>query len=137
MYYYSASNRAFYTKETHGENMPDDVKGPISEEDHAELLNGQSNRKEIAPDDTGWPVLKDPPPPTFEELTVMASGERSRLMALATVEIAPLQDAVDVGDATPEEEARLVTWKQYRIAVSRTTQQPGWPTDVDWPESPQ
>ncbi|BFT62419.1 tail fiber assembly protein [Pseudomonas moorei] len=52
------------------------------------------------------------------------------LVAQATLAIAPLQDAVDLDDATAEETALLKKWKQYRVAVNRidlTQPYPIWP----------
>lgn len=50
--------------------------------------------------------------------------------------IAPLQDAVDLEDATDGEVAALKDWKRYRLALNRLQSQPGWPTDIDWPAPP-
>lgn len=69
-----------------------------------------------------------PPPyvPTLAEL----QAQRDALLALATLRIAPLQDAVDVDEATAAEVALLTAWKKYRIALNRldlTTQPVAWP----------
>ncbi|EFU5240013.1 tail fiber assembly protein, partial [Salmonella enterica] len=40
----------------------------------------------------------------------------------------PLQDAVDLEEATDEEKARLNAWKKYRVLVNRVdTSKPEWP----------
>lgn len=70
-----------------------------------------------------------PPPyvPTGTELLAM----RNALLGSAAVQIAPLQDAVDLGVATANEKASLLAWKQYRVDVSRTdldVQPVVWPT---------
>lgn len=59
-----------------------------------------------------------PPPyvPTGSELLAM----RNALLGSAAVQIAPLQDAVDLGVATANEKALLLAWKQYRVDISRT-----------------
>lgn len=47
---------------------------------------------------------------------------------MATEKIAPLQDAVDLGEATDDEKARLLAWKKYRVQVNRVdTVNPVWP----------
>jgi len=56
--------------------------------------------------------------------------------AAADSVIAPLQDAVDLDDATDAEAAALKAWKKYRIALVRLPEQPGYPTDIDWPVPP-
>ena len=63
---------------------------------------------------------------TTGELTVQAEQKKQRLLADAAKAIAPLQDAVDLGEATPEEEDRLKAWKKFRVNVNRidTTQLP-------------
>lgn len=63
---------------------------------------------------------------TPDELTVQAEQKKQRLLANAAKAIAPLQDAVDIGEATSEEEAKLKVWKKFRVGVNRvdTTQLP-------------
>ncbi|MCE1090856.1 tail fiber assembly protein [Pseudomonas monteilii] len=31
---------------------------------------------------------------------------------------------------------RLTAWKRYRVALSRLSEQAGWPTEIDWPAQP-
>ncbi|MGK0158845.1 tail fiber assembly protein [Pseudomonas mosselii] len=50
--------------------------------------------------------------------------------------IGALQDAVALGEATSKEEAKLLEWKRYRIALIRLPDQPGYPTEIDWPAPP-
>lgn len=133
--FFSASTGGFYCREIHGDNMPGDVV-EITEDQHAELLEGQSGGKVIVADENGFPVLSDPPPPTAEDLAAYAVRERDRLLALAAIRIAPLQDAVDLGEETPHEEARLAAWKQYRVKVNRITQQADYPHAIEWPVQP-
>ena len=71
-----------------------------------------------------------PPPPTPEEILALNTAEKTKLMSHATAEIAPLQDAVDIGEATSAEEALLLLWKKYRVAVNRVDlalADPVWP----------
>lgn len=67
---------------------------------------------------------------------VKAFAKRDQLLSEATARISPLQDAVDLGEATANEEASLKKWKQYRVAVNRVDQQPGFPTSIAWPPEP-
>lgn len=57
--------------------------------------------------------------PSHDELTTQAETEKARLMAIANEAIAPLQDAVDLGIATSDEDARLLAWKKYRVMLNR------------------
>lgn len=63
-------------------------------------------------------------------------GETSRLRSIADATIAPLQDAVDLEDATEAEAALLKEWKRYRIGLDRLPDQPGYPATIDWPVPP-
>ena len=48
-----------------------------------------------------------------------------------------LQDLLDIGEGTLEIEARILEWKKYRVALSRITEQPGYPNDINWPAVPE
>lgn len=76
------------------------------------------------------PVLPPPPPPTADEILASNTVTRNQLLAAATLAIAPLQDADDLGEATADETALLKSWKQFRVAVNRvdlTLQNAPWP----------
>ena len=126
--FYSAKDNGFYPDDIEFNNLPDDLI-EISVDYWQELLNGQNGKKEISSDKNGYPVLVDVAPATAEQLKVIASREKERLMALATVAIAPLQDAVELGIATEEEAAALTERKKYRVMLMRVdTSKPVWPT---------
>lgn len=66
----SKKTRGFYDYAIHGDNMPADVV-EITAEEHAEMLEGQSQGKVISWNDEGFPFLTDPPPPppkTYEQV---------------------------------------------------------------------
>lgn len=65
-----------------------------------------------------------------------ALQHRDELLQVASLRIAPLQDAQDLATATDAESAQLLAWKQYRVDLSRIEQQVGFPTVIDWPEIP-
>ena len=79
----------------------------------------------------GWALTEySPPPPSAAEILAANTAERDRLLASATLAIAPLQDAVDLDEATTDETAMLKKWKEYRITVNRvdlTVAGPNWP----------
>lgn len=53
---FSPSTNGFYCSEINGENIPiDSVE--VSEEIHAELMEGQSIGKQIVPNENGFPIL--------------------------------------------------------------------------------
>ncbi|HBC0038466.1 TPA: tail fiber assembly protein [Salmonella enterica] len=64
-----------------------------------------------------------------------AVARKKRLMQQTGEIIATLQDAVDLGMATKEEETRLVAWKKYRVLLSRIN--PEAVPHIDWPAAPE
>ena len=88
----------------------------------------------ILPEDfsIGQWVFKDgviqPRQHSQEELIAQAEVKKAELLSVATAAIAPLQDAVDLSEATEEETALLIEWKKYRVQVNRVdTSEPVWP----------
>ena len=65
--FYAKSTNGFYDEAIHGDNIPADAV-EITGEEHQALLEGQSQGKIISADKSGKPVLKDPPPPTPEQI---------------------------------------------------------------------
>ena len=135
-YYYSYSAKGFFwlsTDELKGNDIPADLI-PVSEEEHAALFLGQERGKYINHTPAG-PVLIDQPDYTTEELVAQAESKKLRLMQMANAEIAPLQDAVDLGIATTKETVALTEWKKYRVLLNRvdTSKAP----DINWPEPPE
>jgi len=75
------------------------------------------------------------PPPVADPL-VEAQSEVNRLRATADYVIAPLQDAVDIDEATDADLAALKAWKKYRVALSRVPDQADYPQTIEWPDVP-
>jgi hypothetical protein len=72
-----------------------------------------------------------------EQATIaQAISWRDALLRSAAMRMAPLQDAMDLGDATADEQEQLRVWKNYRVQLNRIEQQPGFPNSIEWPESP-
>lgn len=71
--FYSKSTGGFYTREIHGDNIPADAV-EITEAEHAALIEGQSQGKRIVADESGRPILQDPPPPTAEQIIAQYTG---------------------------------------------------------------
>lgn len=86
------------------------------------------------------PLVEPEPEPEPElapdQVLARAQAQRDGYLALATLRIAPLQDAVDLGKATAVEAANLKKWKEYRIDVNRVSDQAEFPASVTWPISP-
>ncbi|QHF27394.1 tail fiber assembly protein [Pseudomonas sp. R32] len=77
-------------------------------------------------------VLKAPEPTALEKV----QGEMLRLRDGADKAIAPLQDAVDIDEASTVEVEQLKAWKRYRVALNRMPDQDGFPEQPDWPTAP-
>ncbi|EEJ6528599.1 tail fiber assembly protein, partial [Salmonella enterica] len=60
-----------------------------------------------------------------------AEETKSRLLQMASEKIAPLQDAVDLNEATDKEKVSLLAWRKYRVLVNRVDI-----SKPDWPEQP-
>lgn len=71
-----------------------------------------------------------------ERVLASVVAENSRRRVIADKAIAPLQDAVDIDDATAAEVALLKAWKKYRVALNRQPDEPGYPTNIVWPVEP-
>lgn len=74
-----------------------------------------------------------PPPLSDAQILAANTAMRDLLLAQAAAAIAPLQDAVDLEEATDAEVALLKQWKQYRVAVNRIDLAHGNPI---WPVAP-
>ncbi|WP_334469794.1 tail fiber assembly protein [Arsenophonus sp. PmNCSU2021_1] len=72
--------------------------------------------------------------PTQGEFVAKAKREKAELMQMASIAIAPLQDAVDLDMATDAEKTSLLAWKKYRVLLNRVDISKT--LDVAWPEAP-
>lgn len=97
--FFSASTGGFYSREIHGDNIPPDAV-EITTEEHAALLDGQSQGKVIAADADGRPVLQDPPPLTAEQLQSQANAEARAYLAGTDWYIIRMQET---GEPVPDE----------------------------------
>ncbi|WP_420996251.1 tail fiber assembly protein [Cupriavidus sp. 30B13] len=127
---------AYYSDDIH---TPEQIPAgaiALTDDAYMALLDGQAAGKRGKVTSEGEPILVDPPPPTLAQLSERARVKRDELLRAAADKIAPLQDAVDLSEATDAERARLQGWKRYRVDMNRIDQQPGFPQAIDWPEAP-
>lgn len=92
--YYSKTTGGFYDPAIHGENIPPDVQR-ITREEHAALMQGQSEGKRIVADANGYPVLQDPPPPPLDQVRAAAAAAIDAAAGLARsryITVAPGQE---------------------------------------------
>lgn len=74
------------------------------------------------------------PPVTKEQQIADAEEKKLMLITEATSTIAPLQYAVDLGIAIPEEISALKEWMTYMVMLNRVDTSLG--ADVVWPTRP-
>lgn len=96
---YSKSTGGFYSRDINGDNIPEDAV-EITAEQHAALLEGQSQGKIISADENGHPILIDPPPLTEEQINNAVIAARS---AAYTAEADPIFFRWQRGKATKED----------------------------------
>ncbi|KAA8712467.1 tail fiber assembly protein [Pseudomonas cannabina] len=61
---------------------------------------------------------------------------RDKRLQEAATRIAPLQYAVDLGEATEAEKTSLLEWKRYSVKLNRIEQSPDYPLQIEWPSLP-
>ncbi|MCC8379571.1 tail fiber assembly protein [Xenorhabdus sp. PB30.3] len=139
MYTYSAKTNAFYLnglkqRYIECETWPDDGID-VSEAVFNKFAGNMPpmGKMRIAGAD-GLPAWGDIPPPTPEARQRWAEQDKQRLMAQASKAIAPLQDAVDLGMATPIEKTTLMAWRKYRVLLNRVDCSAA--PDIHWPTQP-
>jgi hypothetical protein len=71
-----------------------------------------------------------------DQALAMVVAEIDRRRVIADKAIAPLQDAVDIDDATDADVVLLKAWKKYRVALNRLPDEPGYPSNISWPVTP-
>ncbi|MFC6299594.1 tail fiber assembly protein [Pseudomonas spelaei] len=96
---------------------------------YQQVLDMIKDGAEVA--DYAEPVMVKPSP------AEAATDEYNRLRGVADFTIAPLQDAVELDEATEKEITDLKAWKQYRVLLSRVSLQPGYPNTIKWPSAPE
>jgi hypothetical protein len=121
----SKSAGSFYDESIHTE-MPSDVV-ELTADEHAALLQGQSEGKVIAWGDDGYPVLVDPPPPSSEELAAAERVWRDARLAATDGVVSRHRDEVEAGAATTLTLAQYSALQQYRQALRN------WPEAGEFP----
>lgn len=76
---YSPTTRGFYTEAIHGNAIPADVL-EITDEQHADLMRGQTEGMVIVPDADGMPVLATPPTPSLAQRKTLLLGHVVELL---------------------------------------------------------
>ena len=112
--FYSKSQGGFYSTEIHGENIPSDAV-EITDEQHAALLQGQTDGQEIAGDDNGFPILID----RVQVVVVpgIVTMRQARLALLEAGQLAAVEAAINALPE-PQRSAARIEW-DYSSEVHR------------------
>lgn len=112
--YYAKSTGGFYITEIHGENIPADAV-EITDEQHAALLQGQTDGQEIAGDDNGFPILID----RVQVVVVpgIVTMRQARLALLEAGQLAAVEAAINALPE-PQRSAARIEW-DYSSEVHR------------------
>ena len=105
----------------------------ITDEYWQELLDGQSQGKQIVSNEDGYPILADPPAPTIEELAQGARAKRDALITEVQWRKDRHYDEVALG-LEPTESIQPIL--EYIQALREVPQQEGFPVNVAWPTPP-
>ncbi|QXZ11715.1 tail fiber assembly protein [Pseudomonas sp. AO-1] len=90
------------------------------------------NLGEIEEDDDRYLQWLNPPIDNLPSARI----ERDRLISYSTLKINPLQDSVDIGEATDDDLSLLNKWKKYRSDLGKMETKQGWPDSPQWPVPP-
>ena len=131
--YYSAKRNAAYDHPSNYLDFPDDAV-EISDQVYHDIFIARPMGKLVSPDANGYPKLIDMPEPTGSQLAEIKRRERDR----------QLREVYDVGIIRAKREERLgadvsdriSVLDAYAIALLDVPQQPGFPTEIQWPDIP-
>jgi hypothetical protein len=83
---------------------------------------------------TGW-VYSEPTYQDYADLVL--TRIRQRIGAASSwLDLNPVHYKVNLGVATPEEQATWTSYQQYYIAVTAVKNQPDYPFTIEWPVAP-
>ncbi|WP_443696831.1 phage tail assembly chaperone [Pseudomonas sp.] len=99
----------------------------ITQERHAELLEGQSIGLRISGGEDGYPILIDPPPPSADDLAAQERLWRDRQLSLSDGVVTRHRDEVEEG-VEP-----TLTAAQYLLLQAYRRQLRSWPEAGEFP----
>ncbi len=129
-HYYSKTTSGFYSDEIHT-TMPDDAVG-ISDSDYTALFVGQAEGKVISSDDSGNPVLIDPPAATDAQKWEAYQIKAKTALSDSDTTMLRVYEAVVLGDTTMSapDVVAFVRWRQALRAILSATLPTEIPADL-------
>lgn len=136
--FYSKSTGLCYLEGIHTEMPADAVE--IDDQRFVTVLGNTPPGKVVGHNEAGLPILVDAPPPSHDFLCLQVRKDRdSKLSEIYDrgVQIAYREMRLAESDEQKAViEAKLVELDLYAKALCDIPDQPGFPTDVEWPEEP-
>ncbi|CAP41333.1 hypothetical protein [Bordetella petrii] len=118
--FYSVETGGFYSAKMHGKAMPADAV-EITDELYSQLLAGQSDGKRIVADESGFPALADPLPPTPAQIEVQKVAVVQKHMddAARALRYDDIANAVTYAEepAVPKFQAEGQAFREWRSLV--------------------
>ncbi|EJO59535.1 phage tail protein [Burkholderia multivorans] len=108
----------------------------ITPEQHRMLIAGMAAGKTMAVDDTGQPILIDPPKQTRDQLAAAKRVARDAALRATDWLVARHQDEKLIGNGTTLTSGEFETLVKYRQALRDISSADRWP-DVDLPAAPE
>lgn len=123
--FFSKSTGGFYDSDINGSDIPSDAL-EISAETHMALLGEQAQGKAIVAGEDGLPYAVVPQI-SIERLADIAKEKRDSLLCGSDwITLRSLEASTPLSAA----------WLNYRQSLRDLPAQPGFPTQIDWPEAP-
>lgn len=122
--YYSSSNNGFFSGV--GSSLPSDAV-EITSDDHARLMSGQTNFLMITAGEDGYPVLRERPPLSSDQLMAIERTWRDGVLAATDGVVTRHRDELEEGIATTLTVEQYTELQAYRRALRN------WPEVGEFP----
>ncbi|WMJ01401.1 phage tail assembly chaperone [Pseudomonas chlororaphis subsp. aurantiaca] len=134
MNYFCAADGGFYSFEFHGFIPEGSVE--VSDADYLALQTGQSQGKRIVPNDRGYPVLIDPPPPSPEYFAEAERAWRDAQLSETDGVVSRHRDELEEDTETTLTPAQYTELQAYRRALRNWPEAGKFPLIEHRPSAP-
>lgn len=128
--FYSPSTGGFYSRAIHGDSIPAGAV-EITTEEHAALLDGQAQGKIIAADANGYPILVDPPAPSYDEELARKTAEelawRNEMLRKVIDGLDQIRNDAEFGSTTYKGEYTAIQLNAARVLLCDYPESDGFP----------
>jgi len=124
----------FYSDDIHGDKIPSGSIA-ISDDQHQELLSGQTTGKRMHVSACGTHSLLDPPPPNAEQIEASLRSRRNTALTATDGAVSRHRDQVEIGSKTTLSGDQYKALQAYRKALRDLPAKKGFPR-VELPTTP-